>query len=178
MDFRGKIDAILQDINNSGRRASLGVERVRGQLEFASAFAELHPQQKDEWHDLILRAAELVRGRLPSTAPIDLAGLVSEAEEILAPIGPLAKTYTIHCCGHAHIDMNWTWPLLETVATAHDTYTTLDRLMDLFPDLKFGQSQISIYKMMKQVLPRGLGDDPTPYLRGSLAGDGRLVGGG
>ncbi|MHB9035491.1 MAG: alpha-mannosidase [Armatimonadota bacterium] len=100
-----------------------------------------------------MKAAELVRDGLASTAPNKLPVLVSEAESILAPIGKAAKEYMIHCCGHAHIDMNWTWPLVETIATAHDTYVSLDRLMELFPDLKFAQSQTYIYKLMQDYCP-------------------------
>ena len=121
--------------------AEVGSERIRSEIRFASAFAEIFPNSKDEWRQLILRAIDAAK-----TDP-------HEAETILAPIGEQAKKYTIHCCGHAHIDMNWTWPLLETIATTHDTFATLDKLMDDYPELKFAQSQIPIYSTMKDYCP-------------------------
>lgn len=78
---------------------------------------------------------------------------MSSVEKLLAPIGKAAKEYTIYCCGHAHIDMNWTRPWVETVAISRDTFATTDKLMDEFPDLTFAQSQISIYAAMKKYTP-------------------------
>jgi hypothetical protein len=71
-------------------------------------------------------------GMAPGNAEIDNA--VLEAERILAPIGKAAKEYTIHCVGHAHIDMNWMWSWPETVHTTNDTFATMLKLMDEFPD--------------------------------------------
>jgi len=153
MNNRSILDTILQDIKASGNAISRDMERVVRQLEFAYSFAELHPEHKNMWHSLVVRTAEFVRNSLPETDPSEHNRLTAEMESLLSPIGKAAKQYTIHCCGHAHIDMNWTWPLVETVATAHDTFTTLDRLMELYPDLKFAQSQISIYQMMKDYCP-------------------------
>ncbi len=152
MDHRRIVDTILQQIKASQYHTSHHMVRLLAELEFATSFAELHPEHKDEWHQLIVRAAEYVRETLQASSG-ELGSLVTKIEAMLAPIGQAAKQYTIHCCGHAHIDMNWTWPLVETVATAHDTFTTLDRLMGFYPDLKFGQSQISIHQMMKEYCP-------------------------
>lgn len=154
MDNRSVFEAIMLQIKSSISSVEpKAMERVTGQLEFAFSFADLHADQQHRWYSLIIRAAEFVRDALPETKPGDLSSMVGEMEVMLSPIGEEAKQYTIHCCGHAHIDMNWTWPLVETVATAHDTFTTLDMLMELYPDLKFGQSQISIYQMMKEYCP-------------------------
>jgi len=153
MSFENDLNIVTKDLKAYTSGASKALDRLRGELEFASRFAHLFPDQKAEWQGLILKAGEYVRGKLSSTSPDDLSGLVAKAEDILAPVGKVAKGYTVHCCGHAHIDMNWTWPLVETIATAHDTFSTLDRLMNLFPDLKYAQSQITIYQMMQEHCP-------------------------
>lgn len=111
--------------------------RIESEIQFATEFSELFPTLKEEWLDFIEKA---------KADP-------ENAEKILAPIGVEAKKYTIHCCGHAHIDMNWTWPWLETIATSHDTFATIDRLMDEFPGLTYTQSQISVYKDMAERCP-------------------------
>ena len=72
---------------------------------------------------------------------------------MLTPIGKVAKTYTCHCVGHAHIDMNWMWSWPETVAVTNDTFTTVLRLMDEYPDFCFSQSQASVYEVIRQYNP-------------------------
>lgn len=141
-----------QQITSSRGSATSALSRIRGEIDFAAAFAELFASHKrDEWQQLILRAAELVRGMLSEGE--DPATAVAAAEEILAPIGEAAKAYTIYCCGHAHIDMNWTWSWLETISVCHDTFATVDKLMDEFPELKYSQSQVSVYEAMEEYCP-------------------------
>jgi alpha-mannosidase len=75
------------------------------------------------------------------------------AEAVLAPVGKVAKKYAIHCVGHAHIDMNWMWSWPESVATTNDTFLTVLKLMDEFPDFCFTQSQASVYALIRDYNP-------------------------
>jgi len=50
--------------------------------------------------------------------------------------------------------MNWMWPWQETVSVAHDTFSTVDRLMDEFPEFRFSQSQASTYAAMEEYAPK------------------------
>jgi alpha-mannosidase len=86
---------------------------------------------------------------------------VSEAETILAPIGRVAKTYTVHCAGHAHIDMNWMWSWPETVAVTIDTFLTVLKLMEEFPTIRFSQSQGAVYAILEEHRPDRTGCAPT-----------------
>ncbi len=136
--------------SQQGRRQDI-LDRFREELNFADQLVEHVPARRAEWEALMLRAikvfqADLDKGRSAAEA---LAG----AEAVMAPIGQIAKTYTIHCVGHAHIDMNWMWSWPETVAVVNDTFTTVDRLMDEFPDFCFSQSQASVYQIMKDYQP-------------------------
>ena len=45
----------------------------------------------------------------------------------------------------------WPWP--ETVAVTNDTFTTVLKLMDEFPDFRFTQSQASVYALTKKYNP-------------------------
>ncbi|MCX7806823.1 MAG: alpha-mannosidase, partial [Planctomycetota bacterium] len=129
------------------------MERFRGEIEFARSFAELFPEKQEEWRKLILEALDLVGNAISRRGAINLENVVRKAEQILSPIGKVAKEYTIHCCGHAHIDMNWMWPWQETVNVTHDTFLTVDKLMDEFPEFRFSQSQASVYIAMEQYCP-------------------------
>lgn len=85
-----------------------------------------------------------------------LIDLVGSVEKILEPIGPLAKTFTVHCVGHSHIDMNWLWPWEETVNITNETFTTMLNLMEEFPEFHFTQSQASVYEIIRENNPEML----------------------
>ncbi len=153
MAFPESLDSTLRGISETEMGATPMVQRIRQEIDFAKAFVDLYPDNKNKWQNLILKAAGIVKDRLSAGGAIDLAAVIGEAEEIMAPIGAEAKTYTVHCCGHAHIDMNWLWPWQETISVTHDTFKTVDRLMDEFPDFKFSQSQASTYIGMEEFCP-------------------------
>jgi len=149
MGFADDLSHQLQGLTEALGQRGKAAERFRAEIEFASNLA----QDKPEWQALILKAVALVKGRLGAAAAVDPEAAVKEAEAILAPIGKAAKEYTIHCVGHAHIDMNWMWTWPETVSVCYDTFTTMDRLMEQFPEFRFSQSQASVYQAMREYAP-------------------------
>jgi alpha-mannosidase len=126
-------------------------ERIQAELAFAEGLLPFHPDRKAEWGPLLEKARALV-GSSEAPKRVD-AKAVAETEAVLAPIAAVAKTYTVHNVGHAHIDMNWMWPWTETVAVTNDTFTTVLRLMDEFPDFRFTQSQASVYEIARRYNP-------------------------
>ena len=48
--------------------------------------------------------------------------------------------------------MNWQRPWSEPVAVINDMFTTVDRLMDEFPDFRFSQSQASVCRAIADAL--------------------------
>ena len=56
--------------------------------------------------------------------------------------------------GNAHIDVCWLWPYRETQRKVARTFAQQIRLMDLYPDYKFIQSQPQTYLICKQLYPR------------------------
>jgi len=143
----------MHAMEQSQHAAAAPLEKLRVEIEFAKQFAEAFPKKSGEWQGLIVEAVEQVGKALTRKGAINLEAIVRQAEGILAPIGAKAKEYTIHCCGHAHIDMNWMWPWQETVNVSHDTFATVDKLMDEFPEFKFSQSQASTYIAMEEYCP-------------------------
>lgn len=71
----------------------------------------------------------------------------------LEPMQKAIKEYTVHLIGHAHIDMNWLWLWPETVDVCKNTFTTMLKIMDLYPDFKFCQSQAATYYVIEQQYP-------------------------
>jgi len=128
-------------------------ERILSEIEFAEGLCDLHKPQAARWRKLIDQACETVRKPIGSGNFDAFADAIARAERILAPIGEVAKQYTIHCAGHGHIDMNWMWSWPETVAVTNDTFTTVLKLMDEFPDFCYTQSQASVYQIARQYHP-------------------------
>ncbi len=64
-----------------------------------------------------------------------------------------AKSFTVDCIGHAHLDMNWMWGFDETVSIVLDTFRTMLELMKEYDDFTFSQSQASTYKIVEEYAP-------------------------
>lgn len=79
-------------------------------------------------------------------------------ELALAGLSPAAKEITIHCVAHAHIDMNWQWGYQETISVATETFRTMLRLMEEYPEFTFSQSQAAVYEMVEKYDPTMLGE--------------------
>ncbi|HEY3396295.1 MAG TPA: glycoside hydrolase family 38 C-terminal domain-containing protein [Armatimonadota bacterium] len=144
----------LAALNSSEEAWDSPLKRLRYELKFLSSILPAHPEQATEGQALLEQVlGEALAGLRAGTAP---AAVVEEAERRLAPLGPLAKAYVLFCAGHAHIDMNWMWTWPETVSVTYDTFQTMDRLMDEFPEFCFSQSQASVYQAMQQYAPEVL----------------------
>lgn len=150
MSFEKEFDLAKHKLNGSRSARQAILERFRIEADFAAEFAKT--LGKEDWKKLVVKAVEHVEKAM-TTGSFDPTKVVGEAEKMLAPIGKVAKEYTIHLCGHAHIDMNWMWPWPETVNVTHDTFSTMDRLMDEFPEFHYSQSQASTYIAMEQYCP-------------------------
>jgi len=60
----------------------------------------------------------------------------------------------VSAIGHAHIDVAWLWPLRETVRKCARTFATALRMMEEYPDFKFGASQPQLYQFVKTHYPK------------------------
>ena len=129
------------------------VERFIAEVEFAEGLNKLQGPSGGRWSKLIEQARAIVDKVVASGKVDRLKKAVCQAEEILFPIGKAAKKYTVHCVGHAHIDMNWMWSWPETVAVTNDTFTMVLKLMEEFPDFCFTQSQASVYEIIREHNP-------------------------
>lgn len=150
--YLAEFTGISQALEQHSRRWAGRLERLSAQLRFAHQLCGAHPDQAEEWQKRIVEAGRLARQGLEARA-VDLEELTARGEAILAPIGQVAKTYTLLCVSHAHIDMNWMWSWPETVAVTHDTFQTMLALMDEFPRFIYSQSQASTYHLIETYNP-------------------------
>lgn len=67
----------------------------------------------------------------------------------IAGIGGNAEG-TIHMVGQSHIDIAWLWPVRETVRKTSRTFSTVNALMEEFPEYQFAQSQPQLFQYLKE----------------------------
>lgn len=129
------------------------MERFSAQVKFAERLKELFPKEALRWDGIIGKALKCVNDLPELSSCKSLGDAIRKAEDSMAPIAKFAKKYTVYCVGHAHIDMNWMWSWPETVAVTNDTFSTVLKLMDEYPDFIFSQSQASVYEIIEKHNP-------------------------
>ena len=68
--------------------------------------------------------------------------------------------------GHAHIDLVWLWPERSSEYKATHTFSTMNRLMDLYPEFVFGYSQPASYDAVQRISPKLMGQVKKRIARG------------
>jgi alpha-mannosidase len=139
-------------IDQSRKRTEHLVYRIRGEIEFARKLASRSQVDHPDWTALAEQGEKRLVDALQQ-GPVDWAAIVAEIEALLEPLSAAAQSYTMHCVGHAHIDMNWMWSWPETVAVTNDTFTTVLALMEEYPEFCFSQSQASVYAILEEHNP-------------------------
>ena len=110
-----------------------------------------------------LRAAELEEALERFTLLVDyeqpregrLADYARAREAIAPVLAARNGTVAPHMAaiGNAHLDVCWLWPYRETQRKVARTFAQQIRLMDMYPDYKFLQSQPETYKICKTLYP-------------------------
>lgn len=85
--------------------------------------------------------------------PSALLEEINKARAKLTILSQKAKEFEVHLVAHAHIDMNWLWPWEDTLNTIKETFSTMVKLMDKYPDFCFSQSQAVTYRVVEQEYP-------------------------
>lgn len=81
---------------------------------------------------------------------------VHQADDFLnEKIDAMDKDSMIHiqCVGHTHIDMAWLWRLKHTKEKGSRSFSTVLRLMEMYPEYIFLQTQPQLYEYMKEEFP-------------------------
>ena len=60
----------------------------------------------------------------------------------------------VSCVGHTHIDMAWLWRMKHTREKASRSFSTVLRMMEMFPEYIFLQSQPQLYEYVKEDFPQ------------------------
>ena len=110
-----------------------------------------------------LRADKVATALQNATLAIDfeqpLEGRIESyraAREVLKPAlaavnGSTAPVF--YAIGNAHIDLAWLWPMAETRRKTSRTFAAQLRLLELYPQYKYVQSQPAAYEMCRECYP-------------------------
>ncbi|MBQ7599306.1 MAG: alpha-mannosidase [Clostridia bacterium] len=134
---------------DSKRNENKASERIVSQIVYLDAISKYADGRYDS---LIENAADYLIGEAEKEGAITNRS-VQHAENMLAELVPVAKSYKELFIGHAHIDMNWQWSYNETAAITVDTFRTMLDIMNENPDFTFGQSQASTYEIIEKHCP-------------------------
>ncbi len=126
------------------------LDLVKSQFAFTHYLAAQDPEKQAVWEQA---AAVLDFAALSANRWDDWQSSVEQARAVLSPFETEAKTYTCNLLAHSHIDMNWLWPMQETVEVCRRDFSTMDRLMERYPEYHFSQSQAATYRFMEQDYP-------------------------
>jgi len=126
------------------------LDLVKSQFDFTKYLAGEDPQRLALWEQA---AATLNLDALAENRWDAWQTSVEQARAVLAPFEAEAKTYTCHLLAHSHIDMNWLWPMQETIDVCKRDFSTMDSLMERYPEYHFSQSQAVTYRFMEEAYP-------------------------
>ena len=137
---------------NSHRNESKHAERIASQISYLNNISVIkggiYDEQIEKGMDFVIDAV--------NKDGVITAKTVTDAEDILSPLSPVAKSYKQIFLAHAHIDMNWMWGYNETATITVDTFRTVLNLMNEYPDFTFAQSQASTYEIIEKYSPEML----------------------
>lgn len=150
INTRNRLLARLADIEK--QPTGYWGQRILAQIRYA---LELTRDQGVDKQQAVEDAARLVLERFEKDGAIT-SETCRRAEEALASLSAVAKQYKIICVSHAHIDMNWMWSWPETVSITLDTFRTMLKLMEEYPEFTFSQSQASVYRIVEEYDPEML----------------------
>ncbi len=66
---------------------------------------------------------------------------------------PRNNDVTISCVGHSHIDMAWLWRMKHTHEKGARTFSTVNRLMERYPEYVFMHTSAQLYDFIKTDFP-------------------------
>jgi len=124
-------------------------ERIHAELSFAREMLAVDTNlDKAEWD---AAAAVILTAYAEEGAVTKSAVLTAEAK--MPKLALAAKAYKVYLIAHAHIDMNWMWGYHETASVTVETFRTMLKLMEEYPDFTFAQSQASVYRIVERHEP-------------------------
>jgi alpha-mannosidase len=112
---------------------------------------------RPEYHDLLKaldRSFQILDWSRPGSEVFYQSVYEADAE-LKSQLQRLKHTHPVivRCIGHTHIDVAWLWRLSHTREKAARSFSTVLRLMELYPEYTFLQTQPQLYAYIKSDYP-------------------------
>ena len=85
--------------------------------------------------------------------PRQLVKSIRRSYRFSRPLKRFAKEFKVYLVANAHIDIAWLWRMRETVLVARNTYDTVLKNMEEYPELHYAQSQALTYEWIETSYP-------------------------
>lgn len=108
--------------------------QLRSALDEACYFIDWSYPGSDEFYESVRKAEDLLNERIES---MDKKSMIQ-----------------VKCVGHTHIDVAWLWRLKHTREKISRSFSTVMRLMELYPEYIFLQTQPQLYEYIKEDFPK------------------------
>jgi alpha-mannosidase len=140
-DLHVLLDVIICELHDTQPQAKAVTDPVR----FSPTWLRATPLVR-RWCDRLERALDVLdRG--------GLAAFAAEVKRIYADFPAERDAVRAVLTGHAHIDLVWLWPeRVGEFKTIH-TWATATRLLETYPELRFGFSQPFAYRAVERRAP-------------------------
>ncbi|MGI5959899.1 MAG: alpha-mannosidase [Massiliimalia sp.] len=116
---------------------------------------ELHDDEPDKTYllNMVVEAFGKINFAKPGSE--EFYASVREANDFLNETfdGSRKMDVDVTLIGHTHIDAAWLWRLTHTREKCARSFSTVNRLMELYPDYKFLQTQAQLYDYIKTDYP-------------------------
>ena len=100
----------------------------------------------------VLRATSRALDALPPERG-GAAAVRDELKRTVWAVGVDPAAVKVSAIGHAHIDVEWLWPLRETIRKTARTFSSQIGLIERYPGYKFGASQAQLYALCREHYP-------------------------
>lgn len=125
------------------------IQSALSQLDWSSLTAPpSSPNADDLWKRLSVSSS------LPPATIHPFQQSLSQLRRSLLPFSNKVKQRTIHCVGHAHLDMAWLWPIADTWDAAERTFRSVLSLQKDFPELTYTHSSPALFEWIEQHRPK------------------------
>lgn len=102
------------------------------------------------WYRRLLRKVD---GAINALETSGLSAASEQLDAIYNEFRSASGEFEVCLTGHAHIDLVWLWPEAAGEIKAVHTFATANRLMDEYPELRFGYSQPASYEAVQRLEP-------------------------
>lgn len=115
-------------------------------------------QEKDPYRAELLKGLNTAFNKIDWTVPGSESfyeSLTQARDSLAQAISAIEHHFpvTLHCVGHTHIDVAWLWRLKHTREKCARSFTTVMRLMEMFPEYTFLQTQPQLYDYVQEDYP-------------------------